>query len=97
MKGLLEKAHTRRFYILASFAILALQLGVYATLLILWHTNTLDRHLFSLDRLSLVSQLVSVVSQVLAISSLAALTFFVQAVASDRVIRRRACLKHLSN
>lgn len=44
----------------------------------------------------LISQIVSVVSQTLAISSLAALTFFVQSVASDRVIRRRACLRHLS-
>lgn len=90
MKNLLDKVHRRRLYILASFAILGLQLCAYAALLVLWATNALDRHLFSLSRLSLVSQIISVTSQALAISSLAALTFLVQAVASDRVIRRGA-------
>lgn len=90
MKNLLDKVHRRRLYILASFAILGLQLCAYAALLVLWTTNALDRHPFSLSRLSLVSQIISVTSQALAISSLAALTFLVQAVASDRVIRRGA-------
>ena len=68
-----------------------LQICAYLALLVLWATSALDRHLFSLSHLSLVSQVVSAISQALAISSLAALTFFAQAVASDRIIRQRAC------
>jgi hypothetical protein len=93
MKGLLDRAYRRRLYILASFAILGLQVCAYSALLVLWTTNSLDRHLFSLSHLSIVSQVTSVVSQALAISSLACLTFVVQAVAADRVIRRRACTR----
>src|ERR1700733_10401549 len=96
MKGLLDKAFRRWLYILASLAILGLQVCAYSALLVLWRTNALGRLLFSSERLNILSQIVSVVSQTLAISSLAALTFFVQAVASDRIIRRRACLRHLS-
>ena len=91
MKALLDVAYRRRLYIIASALILGLQLSAYSALLVLWRTNALDRHLFSLSRLSLVSQVVSAVSQALAISSLAALTFFVQGVAADRIIRRRTC------
>lgn len=91
MIGLLDRAYRRRLHILASFAILGLQFCAYSALLVLWATNSLDRHLFSLSRVSLVSQVISVVSQATAISSLAGLTFFVQAVAADRVIRRRTC------
>ena len=91
MKALLDVAYRRRLYIIASFLILGLQLGAYLSLLVLWRTNALDRQIFSLSHLSLVSQVVSVVSQALVISSLAALTFFVHDVASDRIIRRRAC------
>lgn len=89
MRRLLRRAYRRRLYLLASFAILGLQICAYSALLILWATKGLDRHLFSLSRLSLVSQVISVTSQALAISSLAALTFFVQTVAADRIIRRR--------
>jgi hypothetical protein len=96
MKALLSQTYRRRLYIIASFVILGLQAGAYLALLVLWHANTLDRHLFSLSRLSLVSQVVSVVSQALAMSSLATLTFFVHGVASDRIIRRRPCVQQLS-
>lgn len=91
MNRLLDEAHRRRLYILASFVTLGLQACAYLALLVLWGTKVLDKHLFSLSHLSLTSQVISVVSQALVISSLAALTFFVQAVAADRVIRRRAC------
>jgi hypothetical protein len=93
MKGLLNKAYRRRLYILASFAILGLQVCAYSALLVLWGTSALDKYRFSLSRLSLVSQVISVVSQAFALSSLAALISFVQPVAVDRVIRRRACVR----
>jgi hypothetical protein len=89
MQGILDRAYRRRLYVLASFAILGLQVCAYSALLVLWATEALDKHLFSLSRLSLVSQVISVISQALAVSSLAALTFFVQAVAADRIIRQR--------
>ena len=89
MKGLLDKGYRHRLYIITSSAILGLPVCIYSALLVLWHTNTLDGRLFSLSRLSLVSQIISAVSQAFSISSLALLTYFVQALAADRVIRRR--------
>ena len=93
MKSLFDPVYKRRLFVTVSFAILGLQISAYLVLLVLWSTSALDRHLFSLSHLSLVSQVVSAISQALAISLLAALTFFAQVVASDKIIRRRTCAR----
>jgi galactitol-specific phosphotransferase system IIC component len=93
MKSLFDTICKRRLYVTACFAILGLQICAYLVLLVLWSTSALDRHLFSLSHLSLVSQVVSATSQALAISLLAALTFFAQVVASDKIIRQRMCAR----
>ena len=89
MAGLRSRASRRWLYLLASQTIIGLQGLVYLGLVALWGTQTLDHHLFSLSRLGTISRAISVISQALIISSLAALTFFAQALASDRIVRRR--------
>ena len=86
----------RRLYLLASQTIIGLQGLVYLVLVALWGTRALDHHLFSLTRLGSISRTISVISQAFIISSLAALTFFAQALASDRIVRQRAYFNYFS-
>ena len=86
MAGLRSRAYQRRLYLLASQTIIGLQGLVYLALVALWDARTLDHYLFSLSHLGHISRTISVISQALIISSLAALTFFAQALASDRIV-----------
>ena len=89
MVGLRSRGFRRRLYLLGSLTIIGLQGLVYLALVALWRTRTLDHHLFSLSRIGSITRTTSVISQALIVSSLAALTFFAQALASDRIVRRR--------
>ena len=93
MSGFKSRSFRRRLYLLVSLIIIGLQGLVYSAMIALWGARTLDHHLFSLSRLGAVSQVISVVSQALIIFSLAALTFFAQALASDQIVRRSAYFK----
>ena len=66
---------------------------MYLALVALWGTRTLDHHLFSLSHLGTISETIPIVSQMLIVSSLGALAFFAQTLASDRIVRRRAYFK----
>lgn len=89
MPGFTSVAFRRRLYLYGCITILGLEGVVYVVLLLLWSTRALDKHLFSLTRLSTVSLVLSTSSQVLSISTLAIVTYLAQALASDRTIRAR--------
>ena len=96
MAGLRSRAFRRRLYLLACHTIIGLQGLVYLALVALWDAQTLDHYLFPLSRLGSISRTISVISQVLIVSSLAVLTFFAQALASDRIIRQRGYFKKIA-
>lgn len=89
MPVLTSRALRRRLYFWASLVILGLEFIVYLVFLVLWRTRALEHHMFSLAHLTTVSLIISTTSQIASIASLAALTFLVQTLASDRTIRTR--------
>lgn len=89
MAGFTSIAFRRRLYLYGCITLLGLEGIIYLVLFLLWSTTALEKHLFSLARLSTVSLLLSISSQALSISTLAIVTYLAQALASDRTIRAR--------
>jgi hypothetical protein len=78
-----------KFHLTASIISFSLLTAIYATLLALWATGALDSQLFSVDRIDKVTQIVVGISQVSVIILTAVLSFSMEALASDAVLRRR--------
>jgi len=81
------------FHLAASIISFSLLLAIYATLLAFRATHALDSRLFSIDRIDKVTQIIVGVSQTSIIILTAALSFTMEALASDAVLRRskRVC------
>jgi len=91
------------FHLAVAIISFSLLLAIYAALLTLHATNALDSQLFSIDRIDKVTQIVVGVSQTSIIILTAALSFTLEALASDAVLRRskwactfpRSCRLHI--
>jgi len=77
------------FHLAAAIISFSLLVVIYATLLALWASDALDSQVFSIDRIDKVTQIVVGVSQTSVIILTAALSFTMEALASDAVLRRR--------
>ena len=76
------------FHLAASIISFSLLFAIYAILLALRATNALNPQLFSIDRIDKVTQIVVGISQTSIIILTAALSFSMEALASDAVLRR---------
>src|ERR1700733_701849 len=76
------------FHLAASIISFSLLVAISATLLALRATNALDSQVFSIDRIDKVTQIVVGISQTSIIILTAALSFSMEALASDAVLRR---------
>jgi hypothetical protein len=68
---------------------LGLLTAFHVALLVLWARGTFAHHLFSLKRIGFVTQFLAITTQLFSVLILALLCFVVQAIASDRIVRRR--------
>jgi len=76
------------FHLAASIISFSLLILIYATLLALRATHALDSQVFNIDRIDKVTQIVVGISQTSIIILTAVLSFTMEALASDAVLRR---------
>lgn len=88
MDGTVTQPHAHRGRLITSCIVLATLIAAHVALISLWSTKTLQKHLFSLDKVSEATQVVTVVSQATITLLLVVLSYVVQGVAADQIIRR---------
>jgi uncharacterized membrane protein YqaE (UPF0057 family) len=77
-------------------AVLALLIAAYVILIFLWASRTLDKHLFSITKISAATQAITLVAQAWITILLAVLGYVVQGIVADQIIRRREGLSSLN-
>lgn len=82
------RPHTHRGRLVTICIVLTTLVAAHATLISLWSMETLQKHLFSLDKVSEATQAVTVGTQATITALLVALSYAVQGVAADQIIRR---------
>lgn len=64
--------------------------ALYIAVIVVWATRVLDHHRFSINNIGVMTQAVSISSQIFTVGILGVLSFIVQLLSSDRMIRSRA-------
>lgn len=84
-----EQPHSHhRIRLVTSTVVLGLLVLAHTVLICLWGTHALDRHLFSISRVSQATQFISIGAQAIITFLLVLLSYSVQAVAADQIIRQ---------
>lgn len=80
---------TRQFYLNSTLAVVAFLTALYAAIAVLWALKVLEKHLFSVSRVGVITQTIVVVVNVLSGTILPGISFLLQALATDHILRRR--------
>lgn len=80
---------SQRVRIITSCIVLGVLAAAHVVLVYLWGSKILDKHLFSIDKVSMASQAISLAAPAFITISLVLLTVLVQGFAADQIIRRR--------
>lgn len=78
--------------LIVACAVLFFLVAAHAVLAYLWGSHALDKHLFSISKVSERTQAITIGSQATITILLVILSFVVQGVAADQIIRRREYL-----
>lgn len=88
-----QQQNHHRIRLVTTCVVLFLLVGAHTALISLWASHGLDKHLFSISKLSEASQVITIATQATITILLVLLSFAVQGVAADQIIRRREYLK----
>lgn len=92
MEGRPTPPQTHRGRLITSCIVLATLICAHIVLIVLWSTEALQKHFFTLDKVTEATQAVTVGSQGVITILLVVLSYVVQGVAADQIIRRSECL-----
>lgn len=87
-----HRPNHHKIRLIVACAVLFFLVAAHAILVSLWASHALDNHLFSISKISERTQAITIGSQATITILLVVLSFVVQGVAADQIIRRRKYL-----
>ena len=81
----------KAFWLVTCFVVVALLIASHITLISLWASRALDKHIFSISKVNSMTQFMTIATQAWVTLLLVVLSFAVQRIAADRIIRRGEC------